>query len=123
MPEKGHIPIPARLLKAGVSDMVRISDARMSGTAYGTCVLHVTPESAVGGPLALRRDGDLVRLDVDAGCARDAGPEDELASADARGSRRRPRCDQRGYRRLYIEHVLQADEGCDFDFLRATAEG
>jgi dihydroxy-acid dehydratase len=123
MPEKGHIPIPARLLKAGVSDMVRISDARMSGTAYGTCVLHVAPESAVGGPLGLLRDGDLVRLDVEAGVLEMLVSDDELASrAPVRlvGDRGDV---SRGYRKLYIEHVLQADEGCDFDFLRATSGG
>ena len=90
MPEKGHIPIPARLLTAGVSDMVRISDARMSGTAYGTCVLHVAPESAVGGPLGLLRDGDLVRLDVGAGVLEMLVPEEELGEPHACRARRGP---------------------------------
>jgi dihydroxy-acid dehydratase len=117
MPERGHIPIPTRLLRAGVRDMLRISDARMSGTAYGTCVLHVTPESAVGGPLALVRDGDTVRIDVAAGRLDLVVAEDELA-------RRRAELPfpslgrSRGYQGLFVRHVLQADEGCDFDFLR-----
>jgi dihydroxy-acid dehydratase len=119
MPEKGHIPIPARLLKAGVTDMVRISDARMSGTAYGTCVLHVTPESAIGGALGLVRDGDLVRLEAEAGVLEVLVPDEELMSRVAVKQRNDRGDVSRGYRRLYLEHVLQADEGCDFDFLRA----
>jgi dihydroxy-acid dehydratase len=121
MPERGHIPIPARLLKAGVTDMVRISDARMSGTAYGTCVLHVTPESAIGGALGLVRDGDLVRLDAEAGVLEVLVPDEELSSRVAMKQRNDRGDVSRGYRRLYVEHVLQADEGCDFDFLRAGA--
>jgi dihydroxy-acid dehydratase len=118
MPERGHIPIPTRLLRAGVTDMVRISDARMSGTAYGTCILHVTPESAVGGPLALVRDGDLIRLDVAAGRL-DLLVEDEvLAGRRAEAGSPRALVAARGYQALYVRHVLQADEGCDFDFLR-----
>jgi dihydroxy-acid dehydratase len=115
MPEAGSIPIPARLARAGVKDMVRISDARMSGTAYGTVVLHVAPEAAVGGPLALVQDGDTIRLDV-------AARRLDLLVADEELARRRaawspPPRPRRGYARLFAEHVLQADRGCDFDFL------
>jgi dihydroxy-acid dehydratase len=116
MPEAGGIPIPRKLAQAGVKDMVRVSDARMSGTAYGAIVLHVAPEAAVGGPLALVRDGDIVELNV---------PErriDMLVDAAERERRRAawrpPARPTRGYRRLYAEHVMQADKGCDFDFLR-----
>jgi dihydroxy-acid dehydratase len=120
MPEAGSIPIPARLAKQGVKDMVRISDARMSGTAYGTVVLHVTPEAAVGGPLALVRDGDAVRLDV-AGRRLDLlVEEDEIARR--RAAHRPPATPARGYARLFAEHVLQADRGCDFDFLVGERE-
>jgi dihydroxy-acid dehydratase len=115
MPEKGHVPIPARLLRQGVTDMVRISDARMSGTAYGTCVLHVTPEAAAGGPLALVRDGDPIRLDVTGGRLDVLVDDAELATRTPTVS---PAIEHRGYRGLYVQHVLQADEGCDFDFLR-----
>ncbi|MGW7536277.1 L-arabinonate dehydratase [Amycolatopsis sp. NPDC054798] len=116
MPEYGMLPIPAHLLEQGVRDMVRISDARMSGTSYGACVLHVAPESHVGGPLALVRDGDLITLDVPARTL-------QLQVDDAELRRRRdswaapaPRF-ERGYGALYAEHITQADEGCDFDFL------
>jgi dihydroxy-acid dehydratase len=117
MPEWGAAPVPARLLRKGVNDMVRISDARMSGTSYGTVVLHVAPESAVGGPLALVRDGDTIQLDV---------PRRTLSLLvdDAELTRRRAAWTPptppftRGYGRLFLEHVLQASEGCDFDFLR-----
>lgn len=121
MPEWGMLPIPRKLLRRGVRDMVRVSDARMSGTAYGACVLHVAPESHIGGPLALVRDGDLIELDV---------PERRLnlrVSAEEMERRRTqwqpppPRYD-RGFGALYIEHVTQADEGCDFDFLHAGGE-
>ena len=116
MPEWGAAPIPARLLKAGVKDMVRISDSRMSGTSYGTVILHVAPESAVGGPLALVRDGDLIELDV-------PNRRLTLQVADNELARRRaawkPRADtSTGYLRLFLDHVLQANEGVDFDFLR-----
>jgi dihydroxy-acid dehydratase len=120
MPEWGHLPIPSKLLRAGVSDMLRISDARMSGTSYGAVVLHVAPEAAVGGPLALVRDGDPIRLDV-------AERRLDLAVDEADLERRRAAWtppelkDDRGYRRLYEEHVLQANEGCDFDFLRGRS--
>ena len=119
MPEAGYLPIPAKLARRGVKDMVRISDARMSGTAFGTIVLHVTPEAAVGGPLALVRTGDRIRLSV-------AGRRIDLMVADDEIARRRaqlpppPPPPARGYARLYMDSVLQADQGCDFGFLRAT---
>jgi dihydroxy-acid dehydratase len=116
MPEVGHLPIPTRLLNAGVTDMVRISDARMSGTAVGTVVLHVSPESAAGGPLRLVQDGDLIRLDVDAGVLDLLVPDEELQGRAA-GLQPNPR-PPRGYAQLYASHVLQAPQGCDFDFLR-----
>jgi L-arabonate dehydrase len=116
MPEWGAAPIPARLLRAGVKDMVRISDARMSGTSYGTVILHVAPESAVGGPLALVRDGDLIALDVPNRRLTLQVADDELARRRAAW---RPRADtSTGYLRLFLDHVLQANEGVDFDFLR-----
>ncbi|HET8605451.1 MAG TPA: dihydroxy-acid dehydratase [Gaiellaceae bacterium] len=118
MPEWGQIPIPAKLLAAGVTDMVRISDARMSGTAFGTVCLHVAPESAAGGPLAAVRDGDPIELDVEAGRLDLALPADEIARRLARVPQSEPRY-RRGYGALFLDHVLQADEGCDFDFLRA----
>ena len=115
MPEAGSIPIPAKLARAGVKDMVRISDARMSGTAYGTVILHVAPEAAAGGPLAFVKNGDRIRLDT-AGRRLDLlVPEDELARR--RAAFRTPPPPARGYARLHAEHVLQADRGCDFDFL------
>ena len=120
MPEWGHLPIPTKLLRAGVTDLVRISDARMSGTSYGAVVLHIAPESAVGGPLALVRDGDLIRLDVD---ARTLDVMVDEAELDSRRRSWTPpaKKDERGYRRLYADRVLQADEGCDFDFLRGRS--
>jgi dihydroxy-acid dehydratase len=117
MPEWGAAPIPARLLRRGVKDMVRISDARMSGTSYGTVVLHVTPEAAVGGPLALVRDGDEIELDVPNRGLTLRVADDELARRRA-AWRPRPPHFTRGYGRLFLDHVLQANEGCDFDFLR-----
>jgi dihydroxy-acid dehydratase len=116
MPEWGQLPIPEKLLKAGVRDMVRISDARMSGTSYGACVLHVSPESFVGGPLALVRDGDLIELDVAARRLSVLVSEEELARRKAAWSAPKPRF-ARGYGVLNQLHVLQADKGCDFDFL------
>ena len=120
MPEWGHLPIPAKLLKQGVTDLVRISDARMSGTSYGAVVLHVAPESAVGGPLALVEDGDLIRLDVE-GRSLDLVVDD--AELEARRDAWEPpeRPDARGYRKLHADHVLQANEGCDLDFLRGRS--
>jgi len=117
MPEAGYLPIPKKLAQAGVKDMVRISDARMSGTAFGTVVLHVTPDAASGGTLALVKSGDRIRLSV-------RRRSIELLVDDAELARRRasvppPPEPARGYARLYAEHVTQADLGCDFDFLRA----
>ena len=118
MPEAGSLPIPKKLMRAGVKDMVRISDARMSGTAFGTIVLHMVPEAQAGGPLALVRTGDEIRLDV-------AGRRIDVLVDDAELERRRaawtapagPEGGDRGYLKLYLESVTQADEGCDFDFL------
>ncbi|MDX6198512.1 MAG: hypothetical protein QOJ79_1663 [Actinomycetota bacterium] len=121
MPEAGAIPIPVRLWAQGVRDMVRISDARMSGTAAGTIVLHIAPEAAVGGPLSLVHDGDLISLDVDAGRLDLLVTDEELqrrTERRARGVGDVP--EERGYRWLYQRHVMQAPEGCDFDFLRST---
>jgi len=116
-PEWGHIPLPRVLLNRGVDDMVRISDARMSGTSFGTVVLHVAPESAVGGPLAAVRTGDEIALDVSARRIDLRVPADEIAR---RLSQFQPPARQydRGYGRLFLEHVTQANLGCDFDFLR-----
>jgi dihydroxy-acid dehydratase len=116
MPELGNIRLPAKLLSAGVMDMVRISDGRMSGTAYGTVVLHVSPESSIGGPLALVQDGDMISLDVEQGVLELLVPDEEL---ERRRSELRlsQASSARGYERLFIEHVLQADKGLDFDFL------
>jgi dihydroxy-acid dehydratase len=116
MPEHGMLPIPARLLREGVRDMVRVSDARMSGTSYGACVLHVAPESHVGGPLALVHDGDLIRLDVPARRLDLLVPPEDLERRRAEW-RPEPSVYERGYGSLHAEHVLQANEGCDFDFL------
>lgn len=116
MPEWGMLPIPRKLLKAGVRDMVRISDARMSGTSYGACVLHVAPESAIGGPLALVRDGDEIELDVPARRIHWHVSEDEAARRRAEWKVPEPRF-SRGYGRLFSGEVTQANEGCDFRFL------
>ncbi len=116
MAEVGNMALPGKLLKQGVSDMVRISDARMSGTAYGTVVLHVAPEAAVGGPLALVRDGDMIELDVGAGRLHLDVTGEELESRRAAWAPTRPAANG-GYQGLYVAHVLQADRGCDFDFL------
>ena len=120
MPEAGYLPIPGKLARAGVKDMIRISDARMSGTAFGTIVLHVTPEAAAGGPLGLVRDGDRIRLSVA------ARRLDLLVEPAELGRRKAARPapaapPARGYARLYHDHVLAADQGCDFDFLKARA--
>ncbi|MGE6320410.1 IlvD/Edd family dehydratase [Pseudomonas oryzihabitans] len=117
MAEVGNMGLPAKLLAKGITDMVRISDARMSGTAYGTVVLHVAPEASAGGPLAVVREGDMIELDCASGRLHLDIPDEELA---ARLADWQPPADQLlagGYRRLYVNHVLQADEGCDFDFL------
>jgi dihydroxyacid dehydratase/phosphogluconate dehydratase len=116
-PEWGMLPIPQRLLEQGVRDMVRISDARMSGTAFGTVVLHVTPEAADLGPLAAVEDGDEITLDVESRRLELHVPDDELAERIERRQPRRPRY-ARGYGAMYLEHVLSASEGCDFDFLQ-----
>ena len=120
MPEWGMLPVPKKLLKAGVRDMVRISDARMSGTSYGCCVLHVAPESYIGGPLALVKNGDLVELDVD---KRQLNLKISDAEMQKRKSAWKPaaRKYDRGYGAIFAQHVKQADEGCDFDFLEGTA--
>ncbi len=117
MPEVGNFPIPGKLLQQGVRDMVRISDARMSGTAFGTIVLHVAPESAIGGPLALVRDGDIIELDVPNRRLHLDVPDSVLAQRRAEWQPPEPAY-TRGYGRLYLDHVMQAPDGCDFDFLR-----
>ncbi len=117
MPEAGFLPIPKKLLAQGVKDMVRISDARMSGTAYGTIVLHVAPEAAAGGPLGLVRSGDRIRLSVEERRLDLLVPEDELARRRAELASIEPELPERGYDRLFRETVLQAPQGCDFDFL------
>jgi L-arabonate dehydrase len=116
MAEVGNMALPAKLLKQGVTDMVRISDARMSGTAYGTVVLHTAPEAAAGGPLALVRDGDEIELDVAKGLLHLDVPDDELERRMANWTPPKPHF-PRGYVHLYVNHVLQADRGCDLDFL------
>jgi dihydroxy-acid dehydratase len=116
MPEWGMLPIPQRLLQAGVRDIVRISDARMSGTSYGTCVLHVAPESAVGGPLGLVRDGDVIDLDVPKRRLDLLLGHDELERRRAELASR-PTASLSGYGELFVRHVTQANLGCDFDFL------
>jgi len=117
MPEWGMLPIPKALIKQGYRDMLRISDARMSGTSYGACVLHVAPESFVGGPLALLRNGDIVRLDLDARRLDMLVDEAELARRKAEWVAPEPRY-ERGWGWMYSRHVTQADKGCDFDFLQ-----
>jgi len=117
MPEWGHLPIPAKLLQAGVKDMVRISDARISGTSFGTIVVHVSPEAAIGGPLAIVRNGDWIELDVPARRLELLIPEAELTSRLTAWKPPQPHY-QRGYGKLFLDHILQADQGCDFDFLR-----
>ncbi|MEM5346003.1 L-arabinonate dehydratase [Paraburkholderia azotifigens] len=117
MPEWGQLPIPQKLLKKGVRDMLRISDARMSGTSYGACVLHVAPESFIGGPFALVRDGDLIELDVPQRKLNVLVPDEELARRKAAWVAPAPRF-SRGYGAMHQVHVLQADKGCDFDFLQ-----
>jgi len=119
MPEAGYLPIPLKLARQGVKDMVRISDGRMSGTAFGTVVLHVTPETAVGGPLAQVRNGDRIRLSVSRRALELLVSEAELAQR-MRDNPVAPPTAERGYRRLFLQTVLQADQGVDFDFLRAS---
>jgi len=119
MPEWGMLPVPKKLLKQGVRDMVRISDARMSGTSYGCCVLHVAPEAYVGGPLALVKDGDLIELDVD---KRELNLKVDASELSRRKTSWKPpqRKYERSYGVIFAQHVKQADEGCDFDFLEGT---
>jgi dihydroxy-acid dehydratase len=120
MPEWGQLPIPKKLLAAGIRDMVRISDARMSGTHYGTCVLHVSPESFVGGPLALLKEGDVIDLDVPARQLNMRVSNEELTRRHA-AWRPKEGIYPRGYGSLFMQHIEQADSGCDFDFLEGTA--
>jgi dihydroxy-acid dehydratase len=120
MPEWGMLPVPKKLLRQGVRDMVRLSDARMSGTSYGTCVLHVAPESYVGGPLALVRNGDLIELDVDQRVLNLKVNEAELSRRKAAWQPPAKKY-ERGYGAIFSQHVRQADEGCDFDFLEGTS--
>ena len=119
MPEWGHLPIPAKLLKAGVKDMVRLSDGRISGTSFGTIVVHIAPEAAVGGPLAIVQDGDEIELDVAARRLELLVPEAEIKSRLAQWKAPAPPY-TRGYGKLFLDHILQADQGCDFDFLRGA---
>ena len=121
MAEVGNMGLPPKLLRQGVKDMVRISDARMSGTSFGTVILHASPEAAAGGPLALIQDGDEIALDVPKRTLTWLVPEDEQNRRRANWTPP-PTRHLRGYPRLYIDHVLQADEGCDFDFLRPRSE-
>ena len=120
MPEWGMLPVPKKLLRQGVRDMVRVSDARMSGTSYGTCVLHVAPESFIGGPLALVRNGDLIELDVEKRVLNLKVSDQELQKRKA-AWKPPGRKFERGYGAIFSQHVRQADEGCDFDFLEGTA--
>jgi dihydroxy-acid dehydratase len=119
MPEAGYLPIPAKLARAGVKDMVRISDGRMSGTAFGSIVLHVTPEAADGGPLAWVRNGDRIRLSLGQRELTLLVDDDELARRAAAAPPAPPSA-ERGYRKLYLDTVTQADQGVDFDFLRSA---
>jgi dihydroxyacid dehydratase/phosphogluconate dehydratase len=116
MPEWGMLPIPTKLVRQGVRDMVRLSDARMSGTSYGACILHVAPESFVGGPLALVKNGDRITLDVAARTINLDVPEAELAKRRAAWKQPERRF-ERGYGWMFSKHIKQANEGCDFDFL------
>ena len=121
MPEWGMLPIPQKLLRRGIRDMARISDARMSGTSYGACVLHVTPESFIGGPLALVRDGDLIELSVARRKLDLMVDENELSRRRAAWKPQPPHY-ERGFGALYAAHVTQANLGCDFDFMHAGAQ-
>ena len=119
MPEWGMLPIPTKLLKQGVSDMLRLSDARMSGTSYGGCLLHCSPEAAVGGPLALVKTGDRITVDVPARRIHLEVSDEEIARRRAAWTPPPPRW-QRGYGFMFSQHILQANDGCDFDFLETT---
>jgi L-arabonate dehydrase len=116
MAEVGNMGLPPKVLKKGITDMVRISDARMSGTAYGTVVLHTSPEAAAGGPLALVKDGDMIQLDVAGRKLHLEVSDEELAKRRAQWKAPQPPM-QSGYQRLYFDHVTQADKGADLDFL------
>jgi dihydroxyacid dehydratase/phosphogluconate dehydratase len=118
MPEWGMLPIPRKLVKQGVRDMLRISDGRMSGTSYGACILHVAPESYVGGPLALVQTGDEIEISVENRSIHLHVSDEELARRKAAWKPEPPRY-ERGYGRMFQEHIGQADDGCDFDFLEA----
>ena len=120
MPEWGQLPVPKKLLQKGVRDVLRISDARMSGTSYGACILHVAPEAAVGGPLALVKEGDIIELDVAARTLNMLVSEAELAKRRAAWKPPEPHF-PRGYGQMFLAHIQQANEGCDFDFLEGTA--
>jgi dihydroxy-acid dehydratase len=121
MPEWGQLPIPKKLLEQGVRDMVRISDARMSGTSYGACVLHVTPEAYIGGPLAFVQDGDLIELDVPARKLNVLITDAEMAKRKATWVAPAPKF-ERGFGKIYLQHIQQANEGCDFDFLETRLD-
>jgi dihydroxyacid dehydratase/phosphogluconate dehydratase len=117
MPEWGMLPIPKKLVKQGVRDMLRLSDARMSGTSYGACILHVAPESYIGGPLALVRTGDIISVDIDARSIRLEITDEEFAKRKAEWTPP-PKRFERGYGWMFSQHIRQANEGCDFDFLQ-----
>jgi dihydroxy-acid dehydratase len=123
MPESGMLPIPTKLVKQGVRDMIRISDARMSGTSYGACILHVSPEAAIGGPLALVKTGDTITVDVPARTINLNVSDTELVARkaiwDKASSSTKPRW-ERGYGFMFKKHVMQAETGCDFDFLETS---
>ena len=122
MPEWGFLPLPKKILTRGIRDMVRLSDARMSGTAFGTVVVHITPESASGGPLAAVRTGDEIQLDVP-NRRLDLLVDDREIARRLEGEKARAPHFKRGYGWMYSQHILQADQGCDFDFLRAEGVG
>ena len=117
MPEWGILPIPKKLLREGHRDMLRLSDARMSGTSYGACVLHVAPEAFIGGPLALTKTGDIISIDVEARSLRVELSDEALAARRAAWTPPPPRF-ERGYGYVFSRHIEQADKGCDFDFLK-----
>jgi dihydroxy-acid dehydratase len=119
MPEWGMLPIPTKLVKQGVRDMLRLSDARMSGTSYGACMLHCAPEAFVGGPLALVRNGDLISVDVPARTIHLQVDNAELAARRAAWTPPPARY-ERGYGWMFSRHILQADQGCDFDYLETS---
>jgi dihydroxy-acid dehydratase len=119
MPEWGMLPIPLKLVKQGVRDMLRLSDSRMSGTSYGACILHAAPESFIGGPLALIKTGDMITVDVPSRKIHLEISDEELAKRKAAWVAPAPRY-ERGYGWMFSKHILQADQGCDFDFLETS---